>query len=148
MMKRTPRLSPDFRRPLVLLLLAVAALIAGSTASANEPIAAPEHELHIARLVFKPNLHNTWDPGRPWWAIDWPDAEQHFTHGVMRYTTIDIAADSRHIPLHSDAIFDYPWLLAQQVGRWHLSGNEKLRLREYLLRGGFLVADDFHGPQQ
>ena len=44
-----------------------------------------------------------------------------------------------------DAIFDYPWLYAVEVGRWYLDDTEAARLREYLLRGGFLMVDDFHG---
>ena len=66
----------------------------------------------------------------------------------MRYTNIDIAPDSRHIRLTDKALFDYPWLFVQQVGRWHLEPDEIVQLREYLLRGGFMVVDDFHGPQQ
>ncbi len=84
----------------------------------------------------------------PWWAIDYPEAEFHFRQGVRRLTRIDMADDSRHIALTDDALFDYPWLFAQQVGRWSLSDAETSRLREYLLRGGFMVADDFHGPWQ
>ena len=86
--------------------------------------------------------------GRPWWAIDYPEAEFHFRQGVRRLTRIDIADDSRHLQVTDDALFDYPWLFAQQVGRWSLSDVETARLREYLLRGGFMVADDFHGPYQ
>lgn len=108
----------------------------------------PQTEVEIARLIFDHNMMNTWGPGRPWWAIDWPDAEFHFTSGVLRYTAIDMAVDSRHIRLEDDAIFDFPWLFVQQVGRWHLNKAEKNQLREYLLRGGFMVVDDFHGPRQ
>lgn len=108
----------------------------------------PDHELEIARLIYNTNARSGWGPGRPWWAIDWPDAEEHFTAGVQRYTAIDIAPDSRHIKLTDKALFDFPWLFVQQVGRWALDRNEKQHLREYLLRGGFMVVDDFHGPMQ
>ena len=40
-------------------------------------------------------------------------------------------------------VFDYPWLYATQAGYWDLSDPEIAMLREYLLRGGFLVTDDF-----
>ena len=154
-MKGTPRLSPSGCLYLALHLLIGAALVSTCfrPAAAQSTNLSPKHELrhelHIARLVFRPDINNSWHPpGRPWWSIDWPDAEQHFTDGVSRYTTIDIAPDSHHISLDDDTVFDYPWLFAQQVGRWHLSDNEVATLRQYLLRGGFLVADDFHGPQQ
>lgn len=108
----------------------------------------PLNELHIARLVFSNGPHSNWGPGRPWWRIDWPSAEYFFTDGLLRYTSIDAATDSVHIDLHDESLFDYPWLFAQQVGRWQLGETEVAALREYLLRGGFLVVDDFHGPSE
>jgi len=124
-----------------------------SSAYASEPTNPPSEfgpssELHIGRLIFQHSSSYTWGPGRPWWRIDWPEAEQHFIGGVQRYTSIDVATDSAHISLLDDSVFDYPWLLAQQVGRWRLSDAEVATLSEYLLRGGFMIVDDFHGPQQ
>ena len=97
----------------------------------------------MGRLVYVSNQGEmAW---RPWWAIDYPEAEFHLTRGLERLTALDVAGDSRHLQLTDDDIFDYPWLFAQQAGRWHLDGAEVLRLREYVMRGGFLVVDDFHG---
>ncbi|MFK7890596.1 MAG: DUF4159 domain-containing protein [Granulosicoccus sp.] len=112
------------------------------------PKSGPESELHLARMVFTHGLHSNWGPGRPWWRIDWPAAEHFFIGGLERYTAIDVAGDSVHMSLNHEALFDYPWLFAQQVGRWQLTDDEVLRLREYLYRGGFLAVDDFHGPVQ
>lgn len=125
----------------------------GSAAFANDVInvpseQGPSNELHLSRLVFMHGSHSNWGPGRPWWRIDWPSAEYFFIDGVERYTAIDVAPDSVHMLLNDDALFDYPWMLAQQVGRWQLNDQEALRLREYLQRGGFLLVDDFHGPVQ
>lgn len=130
---------------LTLLQLVAPVATAGSNSDTSFP---PENELHIARLIYQHHENSNWGPGRPWWAIDWPDAEFHFTNGIKRLTNIDVAPDSRHISLDDDAIFDYPWLLVQQVGRWSLSRSERLQLKEYLDRGGFMVVDDFHGPAQ
>jgi len=103
----------------------------------------PEAEFHMARLVFSSgNGERAW---RPWWAIDYPDAEYHFTRGLRRLTTISVANDSQHLRLTDEEIFDYPWLFAQQVGHWQLSTAEIEGLSEYVLRGGFVVIDDFHG---
>ena len=44
-----------------------------------------------------------------------------------------------------DEVFNWPWLYAVQVGEWGLTEKEAKVMREYLLRGGFFVADDFHG---
>ena len=141
---RVTALRPWAAYILLFVVFCLSQAVQASQVSANSK----KHELKIARLIFEHNAMNHWGPGRPWWAIDWPEAEAHFTDGVSRYTNIDIADDSEHVRLTDDNLFDYPWLFAQQVGRWHLSTAEKDRLREYLRRGGFLVVDDFHGPRQ
>ena len=105
----------------------------------------PAGEFHLARLVFETNQFHGWGPGRPWWRIDWPEAEQHFLSGLKRYTLVDAFNDSVHVELN-DAIFDYPWLFAQQVGRWRIDDSSAQLLGEYLRRGGFILADDIHGP--
>ena len=85
--------------------------------------------------------------GRGWWLQDWPDADDHFSEGIQRLTRVDIG-DPRHANLLDDRLFDYPWIYATQTGYWDLSDAETARLREYLLRGGFLVVDDFWGPEE
>lgn len=116
----------------------------------------PQAEFHMARLIF----NNGFGPmgrdfaisrrGRGWWAIDYPAAEMHFLPGLARLSRIDVAADSIHLNIMEDEIFDYPWLFVQQVGQggWNPNQEEVLRWREYLLRGGFLVVDDFHGANE
>ncbi|HLK47469.1 MAG TPA: DUF4159 domain-containing protein [Bryobacteraceae bacterium] len=85
--------------------------------------------------------------GAGWWLQDWPDAEDHFTAGIQRLTRVDVG-DPRHVSLLDDHLFDYPWIYATQTGYWDLSDAETARLREYLLRGGFLMVDDFWGPEE
>jgi hypothetical protein len=41
--------------------------------------------------------------------------------------------------------YDLPFLYAVQVGEWALTEQEGREMREYLPRGGFFMADDFHG---
>lgn len=105
-----------------------------------------ESEFHFARLAFGANGHpfSTY-PGEPW-LRDWPDAEFHFMQGLRRLTSINAEGESRQVSLINDALFDYPMIYAVKVGYWFLRQQEINRLREYLLRGGFLVVDDFHGP--
>jgi hypothetical protein len=49
------------------------------------------------------------------------------------------------VDLDTDEIFNYPWIYGVEVGHWDLSDEQCKKLREYLLRGGFLMVDDFHG---
>jgi hypothetical protein len=101
-------------------------------------------EYHFVRLEYadRPEARRGWQRG--WWMQDWPEADAHFAQGVRRLTRIDIG-ESIHLPLTDDRLFNYPWIYATQVGFWDLTNAETDRLREYLLRGGFLVVDDFHG---
>ena len=80
--------------------------------------------------------------GSGWWIVDWPAADNHFTSGLQRLTRIDVG-DPRHLSLTDSKLFDYPWIYATQTGWWGLSPTEIARLREYLLRGGYLMTDDF-----
>jgi hypothetical protein len=111
----------------------------------------PTAEFHMARMVYDGNARGRGRFGmrRGWWAIDYPQAEIHYIGGIRRLTNINSSDDSHHIPLMDDAIFDHPWLFVQQVGQgyWDPTPQEAARLREYLLKGGFLVIDDFHGGE-
>lgn len=81
----------------------------------------------------------------PRWQADWPEAETHFSEGLNRLTRIDVAPDGVLVRMNEDTVFDYPWLYVVEVGSLHLADTEIAMLREYLLRGGFLMVDDFHG---
>ena len=112
-------------------------------------------EFHFIRLEYTdlPQYHRGFGyasrdgVGSGWWIVDWPAADNHFTAGIERLTRID-TGDPRHLRLTDDRLFDYPWIYATQTGWWGLSDAETSRLREYLLRGGYLVVDDFWGPEQ
>ena len=125
----------------------------------------PEHEEEAARPTFPsgsefhfirvkytdlPQYHRFFGfasrsgQGDGWWLVDWPDADDHFSEGIKRLTRID-TGDPRFLRLTDDKLFDYPWIYATQTGWWGLTDAEIVRLREYLLRGGYLVVDDFWG---
>ena len=84
-----------------------------------------------------------------------PEAEHFFMEGLRRLTLVDGMAVSLYsgsggerLSLTEDNVFDYPFMYAVEVGYWQLSDEEAGILRDYLLRGGFLMVDDFHGSQQ
>ena len=142
----------------LLLLIALAALAQRSRFQApddDEKLAPVRNaEFHFIRVEYTdlPQYHRRWGyasrdgTGAGWWLVDWPAADNHFTTGIQRLTRID-TGDPRHLRLTDDRLFDYPWIYATQTGWWDLTQAETDRLREYLLRGGFLVVDDFWGPE-
>lgn len=86
---------------------------------------------------------------QPFWAIDYPLAEEHFLRALRRLTRVDTAAEGLQLEIADPRLFDYPFLFMQQPGRgWNPSDTDVAQLREYLLRGGFLLVDDFHGEQE
>jgi hypothetical protein len=126
--------------------IVVAAIALAITASGNEfgrRADWPTSELEFARLLYS-EVRGQGYGGRSW-EVDFPDAEYHFSQGVSRLTRVDVGRNGVIVRLADDTIFDYPWLYAVEVGYWDLSDYETERLREYLLRGGFLMVDDFHG---
>lgn len=79
------------------------------------------------------------------WLTDWPEADYHFMQGLRRLTGIDAAEGGRFVQPSDDEMFEYPWIYAVEAGQWILNDEEAAKMREYLLRGGFLMVDDFHG---
>jgi hypothetical protein len=130
------------------LMLIVSVAVPGS---GPEPAAVrrPGPEFQFVRLAYPDNPNFSFGRfGGGAWTTDAPEAEEHFMQGVHRLTRIDAGDDSIGLRPLDEEIFDYPWLYAVEVGRWELSDEDAAHLREYLLRGGFLMVDDFHGTVQ
>ena len=142
-----------------LLVLAIAALAQRFRYQEEEEGPRPQFpsqaEFHFIRVQYTdlPQFHRWFGygsrngRGEGWWLVDWPDADDHFSAGVERLTRIN-TGDPRYLRLSDDRLFEYPWIYATQTGWWGLTDLETARLREYLMRGGFLVVDDFWGAEQ
>ncbi len=101
-----------------------------------------------ARLRY-PSVYarSGWGPDLNW-TIDYPRSDRHLLEGVRRLTRIDTRSVEQVVELDgSDDIYNWPMLYAVEVGHWALPDAQVAQLREYLLRGGFLMVDDFHGDQ-
>jgi len=137
-------------------LLAIGLLIFAGDASAQDPwhregrisTDLNSHaEFAFTRVIFRSGYQPLPGPGNTAWR-DWPEADMHFIRGIRRLTLVDIEDQSRAIQLTDEQLFDRPWIYAVEVGSWLLTQDEADNLREYLLRGGFFVVDDFHGTVQ
>ncbi|OFV98915.1 MAG: hypothetical protein A3F68_10785 [Acidobacteria bacterium RIFCSPLOWO2_12_FULL_54_10] len=105
-----------------------------------------QFEFVFARLAFSfPDLRlnqgHTWD-------VDWPKAERQFLLGVLRWTNLQARRQEQVLNSLDAKLVDFPFLYAVEVGYMTLSDQEAASLREYLLRGGMLVVDDFHGTKE
>ena len=82
------------------------------------------------------------------WSRDYPKADRQFLIALKRLTRINARPVEQVVDLDSqgpESIENFPWVYAVQVQTWTFTEPEAKRLREYLLKGGFLMVDDFHG---
>jgi Domain of unknown function (DUF4159) len=118
------------------------------------PDANEKTEWVFARLMFPPGPNDgyrgrfdgDWRQGLSLWTQDYPRADRHFSKAVQRLTRIHVRSAEQPVNLEDgDDVYDWPWLYAVQVGEWGLTAEQAKIMREYLLRGGFFLADDLHG---
>ena len=110
-------------------------------------------EWAFARLMYPPGWNDgyrgrfgrNWREGWSLWTQDFPRADRHFSAAVRRLTRIDVRSVEQCVTLDDDDVYNWPWIYAVQVGEWGITDAEANKLRDYLLRGGFFMADDFHG---
>jgi hypothetical protein len=82
------------------------------------------------------------------WTTDYPRSDRHLLQGIRRLTRIETRSVEQVVDLDgSGDEFDFPMMYAVEVGHWDLPDDQAAQLREFLLRGGFLMVDDFHGDQ-
>jgi hypothetical protein len=82
--------------------------------------------------------------GEPWF-IDGPAAEQNLARRVKTATAIQVE-DPIVIALDDPRLFQYPWIYIVEPGTLKLLETDVPILREFFLRGGSAMFDDFHGP--
>src|SRR5580693_3336751 len=111
-------------------------------------------EFTFARLMYPnggpmdgyyPRFQGDWREGLSLWTQDYPRADRHFLEAVRRLTRIQARSVEQPVNLDEHEEYDLPFLYAVQVGEWALTEQQGKEMREYLLRGGFFMADDFHG---
>lgn len=81
------------------------------------------------------------------WSRDYPKADRQLLLAIRRLTRIDARPTEQVVDLDSNAIYNYPFVYAVDVANWTFTPAQAARLRQYLLRGGLLMVDDFHGTE-
>ena len=126
----------------------VLALVAGAMALVGARPAAPGRPLAATALraagpgrVALARLQ--YEGGGDWYAN--PSSLPNLIRAIAERTTLPIERAEATVRLTDAALFDFPFLHATGHGEMRLSTAEVARLREYLLRGGFLHADDNYG---
>lgn len=134
----------------VLLLLVAGALpLTASRAQVDVPYENFPYNGHFTfvRVKFEPTR---WGRGPHAWGLDlkwnhdYPTSEKNLMTILQHHSTLAPNMGKGNIlGLDDPEIFKYPWAYLCEVGFWYPTDEEAENLRNYLLKGGFLVVDDF-----
>jgi hypothetical protein len=122
----------------------------GGDSSLTAHMARPDSfdgRFHYCRAAYRPNPAG--DGGG--WTTDYPLADIDLSIRLSELTKTPVSFDEHGQPRHlivrltDDELFQCPVIIMQEVGTIFLSADDAMRLREYLLKGGFLWVDDFWG---
>ena len=108
----------------------------------------PEASFTFCRLAYRSVRFEQSGIG---WQTDYPYAEINLTTRLSELTRTRVSRDESQQPnfyvvrLTDDALFNCPITVASDAGTIGIREEEAERLRTYLLKGGFLWADDFWG---
>ena len=114
------------------------------------PEGTADRRFTFARVMYQ---SVTREPRGQGWYTDYPSADVNFMTRLSELTTTRISEDRAREPGHvvvtltDDRLFNYPFIFMSDVGTAGFDDDEVVRLRAYLLKGGFLWVDDFWGPR-
>jgi hypothetical protein len=109
----------------------------------------------FARLMYPPARYGgrgygrgrfgvDWTQGYSSWTTDYPRSDRHFSEAMRRLTRVHSRSVEQPVNLDEGDAYDWPFLYAVEVGHWQLTDAQAKALREFVLRGGFFMCDDFH----
>jgi hypothetical protein len=110
-------------------------------------------EWAFARLMYPPverirggfEMQGSWKEGASNWAMDYPRSDRHLATAVRRLSRLHARSSEQLVNFDEGDVWDWPWIYGVETGHWNLTDTQARDMREYLLRGGFFMCDDFHG---
>ena len=145
-------------RPALLLLTAAVAVVpAAGLGDGSAARAAPAAAMQVdnipydgrftfVRLRFTPSRGGFFGREGPPWAHDYPRAERNLMRILAETTLLRPFMDGGNILTADDPeLFKFPIAYISEPGYWTQTEEEAEGLRNYLLKGGFLIVDDFRG---
>ena len=100
-------------------------------------------ELPHDKFTFARVQYSGYGRGFGGWRVDYPDADLNFSYRVEQLTAIKADPDGEVVEFASDKIKEYPFVYITDPRSISLGDDEVKGFREYLLNGGFFMADDF-----
>ena len=108
----------------------------------------PMHEFYFTRMAYNGGGGGFRRWRRNSWATDYPKSDRQFLIVLERLTGLDMFLEEHPRLLTDEHLNRFPFLYAVEVGYMSMGPEEASALREFLLRGGFLVVDDFWGTYE
>ena len=121
----------------------------GLDSASLAPAQLPDGDFVLCRLVY--TEVRRFGNG---WRTDFPLGERNLSIRFSELTRTRVSRNRDGSPNHylvrlsDDQLFSCPFLMAGDVGSMGISAADAVRLREYLLKGGFLWTDDMWGDEQ
>ena len=124
----------------------------GNSGDYYQPPAYHGNPLYDGKFTFARIKYRGYDhmsPEGPGWSHDYPDAEENFTKILRDITSVRPFVEagpivgSAIVALDDPAVFKYPVSYMSEPGGWHPTDGEIAGFRAYLLKGGFMIFDDF-----
>ncbi len=82
------------------------------------------------------------------WAHDYPAADRNMQTMVNEFTAMRATTSGSNVfDLEDRAFFTNPIIYISEPGFWGITPDGAANLREFLLKGGFLIFDDFEANQ-
>jgi len=98
----------------------------------------------FVRVRYRHAPGGNWAGGMPSWMHGYPLAEQNLMRIMKEVSLLDVHdEDINVVTLDDPQLFRYPVAYIIEVGWWTMTDAEVEGLRSYLLKGGFLIVDDF-----
>ena len=109
----------------------------------------PEYDgrFTFARIKYRGWQHMTQEG--PGWSHDYPDAEENFSKILRDITFVRPFVEQGRmfggviVALDDPMLFKYPVSYMSEPGGWMPNDTEIAAFRSYLLKGGFMIFDDF-----
>ena len=137
------------RRGAALLLLAIVPAIAlaqGGRGPARGEAQDYDGTFAFTRIRYSSGLRGF---GGATWAHDYPAADRNVSAIIDYVTNIRVRLDGTNVlGLDDPRLFDNPIVYVSEPGFWAIRDSEAANLRAYLLKGGFVIFDDFDGDDQ
>ena len=98
---------------------------------------------NFVRVAYDCDPSGYWYRGIPSWAHGYPMAEQNLMKIMNEVSYFGAQETINTVTLDDPELFKYPVAYIIEVSWWQMTDVHAKALRDYMLKGGFVIVDDF-----